>query len=83
MDRKTLEQMEKQAIKAREIVDEIESLERAIERVANADEVDFSTNELLFCVNVTDKSTVKLLAETFAAIAKEEIQRLEQELAEL
>lgn len=93
MDRKTLEYMEGRAKKARSIVDQIESLIKGIDRVKSTCGIEFhvlkksnvriGTWDDKQIADVFSAQLVAAVVNVFIDQCLKEIQRLEQELAEL
>jgi uncharacterized protein (UPF0335 family) len=83
MDRKTLEYMEERSKQARKIVHRIEKLKEESKKVQNADQVMFQSKQH---GNYVDERSFELLEKmkiAFEKAAVEEIERLENALAEL
>lgn len=86
MDRKTLEYMEERSKKAREIVKKIDRLIKDAERLVSTEKVSFSNFKLNFQSDFYSNTFPDLTRELVDHAVKtiiEEINRLEQELAEL
>lgn len=84
MDRKTLEYMEERAIKARKIVNRIDALKKNIETLKHTDKCFFNYSASAgYHVEETQPILVSKMKTAFGTIVCEEIERLEQELAEL
>jgi hypothetical protein len=75
--------MEERAKKARKIVFRIEDLSKEMDKVRKADRFTFCANQHGFWVEEKDYRLVEKMKSAFEKIVTEEIQRLEQELAEL
>jgi lysophospholipase L1-like esterase len=83
MDRKTLEYMEERAKKARKIANRIEDLTKKALKVEKATRCYFDSTTHGFYVEEDEFHLVNKMKSAFADIVAEEIERLEQELAEL
>jgi uncharacterized protein (UPF0335 family) len=84
MDRKTLEYMEERAKNARRIVIRIEELAKKIKTIQKANKCFFNNSaEHGYHVEEKEYLLVEKMKETFVVVVVEEIERLEQELAEL
>ncbi|MEJ9151049.1 hypothetical protein [Bacillus smithii] len=83
MDRKTLEYMEERARKARAIVKLIEELQRNIEQIHAIKRVNFLDQNYSRMFDSSVGFLTDALKKAYVEAAQKEIQRLEQELAEL
>lgn len=83
MDRKTLEYMEERARKARAIVKLIEELQHNIEQIHAIERVNFLDQNYSRMFDSSVGNLTDALKKTYVEVAQKEIQRLEQELAEL
>ncbi|SMQ75792.1 hypothetical protein SAMN05444673_2547 [Bacillus sp. OV166] len=83
MDRKTLELMEEKSKKAREIVNAIDELSGKALSIEGCEEVEFFGMRDCLSIQVTDKPLLEEFKFAFVNAAIKEIERLEQELAEL
>lgn len=83
MDRKTLEYMEERAKKARKVVSRIDLLGARIEKVKKAEKVLFIGYNTSVNFEETENDIFEELVAAYIGAATEEINRLEQELAEL
>jgi hypothetical protein len=83
MDRKTLEYMEERAKKGRKLVSKIAELANTIREVKNADEFYFQGISDNVYIKVKDSTFLEKIKDSYVVSVVEEIERLEQELAEL
>jgi len=83
LDRKTLEYLEERAKKARGIVMKIESLLENVENINKIKVVRFLNHNWNSQFDSSTGNLTELVKVAYVKLATEEIQRLEQELAEL
>ncbi|MEH7249189.1 hypothetical protein V7114_20730 [Neobacillus niacini] len=84
MDRKTLEYMEERAKKARRIVARVETLANNLKKIQKVNRCFFDNGaEHGYYTEEKEHLLVEKIKEAYVVVIVEEIERLEQELAEL